>query len=149
MVLTRTPWGPRRLAIVREKLGVTKIRGIELSLLQLCAAHCASETDVEEAFLSGQKAVEYAAVAGVTDKMVGLERSFDRNGKYVCNIKLVDLTDAANTEKKVPLEWINARGNGVTSEFVDYVLPLIQGSPDLAYENGLPRFAKLKKVPAK
>ena len=137
------------VSIVKDKLGVSKIRGIELSLLQRCAAHCASETDVEEAFLSGQKAVEYAAVAGVTDKMVGLERSFDKNGKYVCNIKLVDLTDAANTEKKVPLEWINARGNGVTSEFVDYVLPLIQGSPDLAYENGLPRFAKLKKVPAK
>lgn len=137
------------MAIVREKLGVSKIRGIELSLLQRCAAHCASETDVEEAFLSGQKAVEYAAVAGVTDKMVGLERSFDKNGRYVCNIRLVDLAEAANAEKKVPLEWINARGNGVTSEFVDYVLPLIQGSPDLVHENGLPRFAKLKKVLAK
>lgn len=137
------------VAIVREKLGVSKIRGIELSLLQRCAAHCASETDVEEAFLSGQKAVEYAAVAGVTDKMVGLERSFDKNGRYVCNTRLVDLAEAANAEKKVPLEWINARGNGVTSEFVDYVLPLIQGSPDLVHENGLPRFAKLKKVLAK
>ena len=108
-----------------------------------------AETDVQESFLSGQKAVEYAAVAGVTDKMVGLERSFDKNGDYVCNIKLVELTEAANTEKKVPLEWINARGNGVTSEFIDYVKPLIQGSPKLVYENGLPRFAKLKKVPAK
>ncbi len=137
------------VAIVRERLGVSKIRGIELSLLQRCAAHSASETDVQESFLSGQKAVEYAAVAGVTDKMVGLERSFDKNGDYVCNIKLVELTEAANTEKKVPLEWINARGNGVTSEFIDYVKPLIQGSPKLVYENGLPRFAKLKKVPAK
>ena len=79
---------------------MSKIRGIELSLLQRCAAHCASETDVEEAFLSGQKAVEYAAVAGVTDKMVGLERSFDKNGKYVCNIKLVDLTGPPPTRKR-------------------------------------------------
>ena len=137
------------VAIVREKLGVTKIRGIELSLLQRCAAHCSSETDVEEAFLSGQKAVEYAAIAGVTDKMVGLERSYDRDGRYQCNIRLVELTDAANAEKKVPLEWINARGNGVTSEFVDYVMPLIQGTPSLVYENGMPRFAKLKKIVAK
>lgn len=137
------------VSIVKEKLGVSKIRGIELSLLQRCAAHCSSETDVEEAFLSGQKAVEYAAVAGVTDKMVGLERSYDKNGRYICNIKLVDLLETANAEKKVPLEWINARGNGVTSEFVDYVMPLIQGSPELVYENGLPRFAKLKKVVAK
>ena len=114
------------------------------ALLLRCAAHCSSETDVEEAFLSGQKAVEYAAIAGVTDKMVGLERSYDRDGRYQCNIRLVELPAAANAEKKVPLEWINARGNGVTSEFVDNVMPLIQGTPSLVYENGMPRFAKLK-----
>ena len=41
------------------------------------------------------------AVAGITDKMVGFERSYV-NGNYVCNIKLFNLTDVANTEKKVP-----------------------------------------------
>ena len=82
-----------------------KVRGIELSLLQRCAAHCASKTDIEESFAAGKAAVENA-VAGVTDKMVGFERTME-NGKYNCNIKLFDLTDVANTEKKVPLEWIN------------------------------------------
>ena len=63
-----------------------------------------------------------------------------------CNIRLVELTDAANAEKKVPLEWINARGNGVTSEFVDYVEGRSsRARPSLVYENGMPRFAKLKK----
>ncbi|MDD4422686.1 MAG: 6-phosphofructokinase, partial [Eubacteriales bacterium] len=81
---------------VKEKTGA-KVRGIELSLLQRCAAHCASKNDVEESFTSGKAAVENA-VAGITDKMVGFERSYV-NGKYVCNIKLFDLTVVANTEK--------------------------------------------------
>ena len=36
--------------------------------------------------------------------------------------------------------------NNVTKEFVDYVLPLIQGETELPKVNGLPRFAKLKKI---
>ena len=52
----------------------------------------------------------------------------------------------ANFEKKVPREWINEAGNGVTHDFIDYVLPLIQGESDTPKENGLPRFAHLKKI---
>ena len=43
--------------ILKEKTGA-KVRGIELSLLQRCAAHCASQTDIDEAYLSGKTAVE-------------------------------------------------------------------------------------------
>ena len=133
-------------AIVKERTGA-KVRGIELSLLQRCGAHLASETDIEEALMSGKAAVENA-VAGITDKMVGFERG-ERDGRYVCRTKLLDLSAVANAEKKVPLEWINAKGNGVEKPFIDYVLPLIQGEPDLPKKDSLPRFAKLKKVLAK
>ena len=92
----------------------------------------------------GKAAVENAA-AGITDKMVGFERSYE-GGKYICKTKLLPLTDVANTEKKVPLEWINAAHNGVEQPFIDYVLPLIQGEPMLPKVDSLPRFAKLKKV---
>ena len=132
--------------VVKARLGV-KVRGIELSLLQRCGAHLASLTDIEESYMSGKAAVENA-VAGLTDKMVGFERTYE-DGKYVCKTKLFNLTDVANTENKVPLEWINAEGNGVEQAFIDYALPLIQGEPNLPKENGLPRFAKLKKVLAK
>lgn len=81
--------------------------------------------------------------------MVGFERKYDEKGSYVCGIKLMDLTDVANTEKKVPLEWINREGNNVNKEFIDYALPLIQGTPDRPLENGLPRFARLKNIQAK
>jgi 6-phosphofructokinase 1 len=58
----------------------------------------------------------------------------------------VNLTDVANVEKKVPREWINKDGNGVTEDFINYALPLIQGESMPPFENGLPRFAKLKKI---
>ena len=130
---------------VKNELGC-KVRGIELSLLQRCAAHCASQTDLDESYSAGKAAVE-EAVAGVTDKMVGFERVYV-DGKYTCRIKLFELTDVANTEKKVPLEWINKTGDGLTQEFVDYALPLIQGETQLTKVNGLPRFVHLKKVKA-
>jgi 6-phosphofructokinase 1 len=123
-----------------------KVRGIELSLLQRCAAHCASQTDIEESFSAGKAAVENA-VAGITDKMVGFERSYE-NGKYVCNIKLFELTDVANTEKKVPQEWINEAGDGLNQGFIDYALPLIQGETQLPKVDSLPRFVRLAKVKA-
>ena len=129
--------------IVKEKTGA-KVRGIELSLLQRCGAHLASKTDIEESYASGKAAVENA-VAGVTDKMVGFKCSRE-GGKYTCEPELLDLSSVANTEKKVPLEWINAAHNGIEQGFVDYALPLIQGEPDLPKEDSLPRFAQLKKV---
>jgi 6-phosphofructokinase len=124
-----------------------KARAIEFSLLQRCAAHWASKTDVDEAFTAGQKAVQYA-VEGTTDHMVAYERS-EKDGKYVCNYVLVNLTKVANTEKKIPREWITADGAGLTEDYIKYVLPLIEGESKPPIEDGVPRFAKLKKVFAK
>ena len=131
--------------VLKEKTGA-KVRGIELSLLQRCAAHCASQTDIDEAFCAGKTAVE-EMLKGTTDKMVGF--ACDRTNGYKCEMKLFDLSDCANFEKKFPREWINAAGNNVTEEFAKYALPLIQGETKLEKEDGLPRFARLKKVFAK
>ena len=68
--------------------------------MQRCGAHLASLTDIQESSLSGKTAV-LEAISGTTDKMVGFERKYDEKGSYVCGIKLMDLTDVANTEKKV------------------------------------------------
>ena len=128
---------------VKAKTGA-KVRGIELSLLQRCGAHLASKTDIEESFMAGKAAVENA-VNGITDKMVAFERC-DENGHYVCKTKLMNLTDVANTEKKLPVEWINDDHNGIKREFVEYALPLIQGEPERPLQSSLPRFVNLKKV---
>jgi 6-phosphofructokinase len=132
--------------VVKEETGA-KVRGIELNLLQRCGAHLASKTDVEESFMAGKAAVENA-VNGINGRMIGFERSI-QNGRYVCKTKLVPLMDAANTERKVPREWINESGDGINHQFVEYALPLIQGEPDIPREDSLPRYAHLKKILAK
>ena len=131
--------------VIKAKTGA-KIRGIELSLLQRCAAHCASKTDYDEAFISGKAAVE-SAISGITDMMVGFK--CDRTNGYKCEVDLLPLEKVANFEKKVPVEWINAEGNNVTQEFINYALPLINGETELPRVNGLPRFAQLKKIVVK
>jgi 6-phosphofructokinase 1 len=129
--------------VVKEKLNV-KVRPIELSLMQRCGAHLASKVDVEEAFSAGQFAVK-SAVAGETDKMVIFERDYSKP-EYCCRNVLMPLELAANTEKKVPAEWIVEDGRGISEEFVKYALPLIQGDAKAPLEDGLPRFARLKKI---
>ena len=132
----------RLATIVKAQTGA-KVRGIELSLLQRCASHCASATDIEESFNSGRIAVE-SALAGETGKMVGFK--CDRTNGYKCDYVLFDLANVANFEQKVPLEWINSAHNGVTEDFIRYCLPLIQGETKQAKEDGLPAFVHLKKV---
>ena len=129
--------------VVKQRTGA-KVRGIELSLLQRCGSHLASQADVEEAKLAGRVAVE-SAVAGVTDKMVAFE-CLRAGERYECRTVLQQLDIVANFEKKVPREWINEAGNGIEQPFIDYVLPLIQGEPERPREHSLPRFARLKKV---
>lgn len=128
---------------IKNKYNV-KVRAIEFNLMQRCAQHLASKVDVTEAYNAGKYAVRYA-VKGVTDKMVGFERVI-KNGKYSCKYSLIDLSLVANDEKKVPLDWINKDHTSLNHKFIEYVTPLIQGDMKAPLENGLPRFAKLKKV---
>ncbi|NMA06730.1 MAG: 6-phosphofructokinase [Ruminococcaceae bacterium] len=129
-------------SVIKDETGF-KTRGIELSLTQRCAAHCASATDVNEAYMAGAEGVR-RATSGETDKMVAFKRA--DGPEYKCEIDMIPLSSVANHEKKVPLEWINSEGNGVTDELIDYCLPLIQGESTVRIENGLPRFARLKKI---
>ncbi len=135
-----------RLAdVVKQRMHV-KVRGIELNLLQRCAAHLASQTDITEAYRAGAAAVK-AAVSGMTDRMVIFQRQY-QEGNYFCRIGFLPLEEVANKEKKIPLDWIKADGTGLELPFLEYVLPLVQGEPELPLEESLPRFAQLKKVRA-
>ena len=133
----------RLAAAVKQRTG-SKIRAIELSLLQRCAAHISSQTDIDEAYLAGKSAVK-CAIAGETGKMVAFTRE-NIDGAYHCGLVYQPLAICANMEKVVPREWINESGTYVTEEFIDYVTPLIQGENRRVIENGMPRFARLKKI---
>ena len=120
-----------------------KLRAIEFSLMQRSAAHLASKVDVTEAFNAGRKAVK-AAVAGATDKMIGFKRV--SSNPYKIKYVRIPLQKAANEEQKVPLHWIKEDNTGLTQDYIDYALPLIQGDEKAKLEDGLPRFAQLKKL---
>lgn len=128
--------------LVKEKIG-GKVRAIEFSLMQRCGAHLASKVDVEEAFEAGRTAVK-SACDGNTDKMVVFVRK--PGNKYEISYELMNIELAANTEKKIPDNWILPDNKGLSQEFIDYALPLIQGDCKAPLEDGLPRFAKLRKV---
>ena len=125
---------------VKEKIGC-KVRSIELNLLQRCASHIMSKTDIEESKKLGENAVSLA-VNGRSGEMSTLTRADGM--EYKVSYSGVDISEVANQEKKVPKEWINSDGNGVTKEMLDYLKPLIQGEIANLYVDGIPKYMILK-----
>ena len=119
-----------------------KVRSIELSTVQRCGAHMVSRVDSEEAFTVGGAAVK-AAFGGKSGGMVILKRS--SMDPYICTTDVADVSEIANYEKKVPVEWISPAGNYVTDDFINYVRPLIQGELSPVMVKGLPQHITLEE----
>lgn len=122
--------------LIKEAINV-KVRSIELNVLQRCASHIASLTDLNESFALGSHAVE-CAVSGNTKCMLTLKRVSDN--PYKVTIGTADIRNIANEAKSIPREWINAAGNDITNALYDYMAPLIEGEPAVKYRNGLPAY---------
>ncbi len=112
-----------------------KVRSVELNILQRCASHIASLTDIRESLSIGEAAVR-AAAEGATGKMMVFNRISNDPYKVVCECE--DIRKIANMVREVPGEFINERGNNVTEECLRYIAPLIAGECSIKYENGLP-----------
>ena len=111
--------------------------------LQRSARHIASATDVEQAYAVGAAAVEFA-LAGKTAVMPAIIRG--KGKKYSWSIGEAKLSDVANVEKMMPRNYISRDGFHITDAARDYLAPLIQGEDYPEYKNGLPQYARLKKV---
>ena len=129
--------------IIETGIPNAKVRVARPGLIQRAAAHAASKTDVDEAFLAGQAAVR-AAIAGETDKMVTLVRGETEH--YTVETGLAPLSEIANGIKKLPREWINEDLVSMNFQFLRYAQPLIQGEVTLPYDTGVPVYARLDKV---
>jgi 6-phosphofructokinase 1 len=58
------------------------------------------------------------------------------------------LREVANGEKKVPPDYINQAGNGVTQAMLDYVRPLVYGqAPVTIGIDGLPVYMRFERKP--
>ncbi|HMC63942.1 MAG TPA: 6-phosphofructokinase [Gemmataceae bacterium] len=127
--------------IVEENLRL-KTRTVKLGYAQRAAAHCASETDVEEAAACGQAAV-HAAIEGKSGFMVKLVRL--QNNPYQWTTGLQPLGDIANVEHFIPRDWISKDGFLPNERFIEYAHPLVEGELHLPMEGGLPKYAVLEK----
>ena len=121
--------------LVKTEIGC-KVRSIELSLPQRCAAHLASETDISESLTIGESAVK-AAIDGNTAVMMTFVRTDIL--PYKIEIGMEPICGIANAVRTVPREYINEQGNNITSDGLIYLMPLIMGEAFPTYFNGMPK----------
>lgn len=114
--------------LVIQKLGY-KARGEKPGLLGRASIFMQSQVDIEEAQLAGEMACR-AALNGESGKMVAFSRVSEN--PYEMKLFLVDIDEVMMYERKMPDEFINEEGNGVTQAFLDWCRPLIgEELPDM------------------
>lgn len=126
--------------MIKDSLGY-KCHWAVADYLQRSARHIASKTDVMQAYALGCAAVDMA-ISGENAVMPTIERKSDE--PYVWEIGKAKLEDVANVEKKMPRDFISKDGYGITEKCRKYLLPLIAGESYPSYENGLPKYVRLK-----
>jgi 6-phosphofructokinase 1 len=136
---------PRIAELVRGKLDL-KHHWAVADYLQRAARHIASKTDLEQSYAVGKAAVEYA-VKGMNAVMPTIVRTSSR--PYRWKIGVANLTDVANVEKKMPRDFITADGFHITAKCRTYLAPLIAGEAFPRFENGLPRYVRLRNAAVK
>ncbi len=128
---------------VQKNIGC-KVRAIELNLLQRCAGHILSETDIRESQELGRRAVSLA-LEGENGCMSSLRRVSGPEDAYAVEYYAADIHEIANREKTVPREWINSEGNGVTEDCLHYLQPLVKGELSCEFKDGVPYYAVLRR----
>lgn len=131
---------PMLANLIRQQLGY-KYHWAVADYLQRAARHIASANDVEQAYAVGKAAVEMA-LAGKNSVMPTIVRESD--SPYRWSIGEAPLENVANVEKMMPSDFISEDGFGITEQARRYLEPLIQGEDYPPYENGIPRYVKLK-----
>ncbi|ODC03964.1 6-phosphofructokinase [Terasakiispira papahanaumokuakeensis] len=131
---------PTLAGMVREDLGY-KYHWAVADYLQRAARHIASETDVQQAYAVGQKAVELA-LAGRNSVMPTIVR--EESETYQWHVGEVALSDVANVEKFMPRDYITEDGFGISDAGRAYLQPLIQGECIPPFKNGMPVYVELE-----
>lgn len=119
----------------------TRVKTLELGVIQRCAMHCSSNIDIEEAYRCGMDAVKFS-MEGVTGKMVSIERL--SNEPYTSHSILVNVSDVANNIKYFPKELVKD-DNNISDKALEYFSPLVQGYPSFALDNSTKNYTIIKK----
>lgn len=133
---------PTLATMVKDELGY-KYHWAVADYLQRAARHIASATDVEQAYAVGKAAVEFA-IAGKNAVMPCIVRG--KGKTYRWSIGEAPLSQVANVEKMMPRDYIDKDGFNISEAGRQYLAPLVHGEDYPPFRNGLPEYAKLKKV---
>jgi 6-phosphofructokinase 1 len=126
---------------VKEKLGMSRVRGDTFGYLQRSFIGCVSDVDQREAREVGEKAVQYA-MWGEHSGSVTIERT----GYYSVDYKLVPLEAVAGKTRTMPDEFLSASGTDVTDAYRLYLRPLLGKSMPDAYRLRQNKVAKILKA---
>ena len=127
--------------LIKDALGY-KYHWAVADYLQRSARHLSSNSDVQQAYALGVSAVEMA-MAGKNAIMPTIVRT--SNQPYAWEIGVANLSEVANVEKMMPMDFISPDGFGITQTCRDYLQPLIEGESYPPYKDGLPDYVVLKK----
>ena len=117
-------------AQIKTLLKIKRIRADTFGYLQRSFAGLQSSVDASEARRCGIEAVKFAMTnlnGSVAIKRIGNGRN------YAIELFRTELAGVAEKTKSLPPEFINKDGNGITTAFVDYALPLTGGLPKTEY----------------
>ena len=123
-------------AKIKAEFGVKRVRADTFGYLQRSFAGLRSSVDAREARWCGRHAVQYAMneVSGsVAIKRLASGKNYD------IEFFRTALANVAEKTKSMPDEYINAEGNGITEDFVEYAMPLTGGLPKTHYLGNNPR----------
>lgn len=126
--------------MILESNTAERVKVQDLSTAQRCFAAQQSKVDVEESFQLGMSAHMRSTDGVFTGKMVGLKRKPQED--YDVEYFAIDADKVANFVKSFPKEWILPNYRGVSNEALEYLRPLIKGSPVVIYKDGLPAYVQ-------
>ena len=125
--------------MVSKSLGY-KVHWAVADYLQRAARHIGSAADVQQAYDVGKQSVKFLT-DGLSDIMVTVVKR-RKDGSWETGS--IPLTKVANKEKKLPSNFINKDGFGITRACCNYIQSLIDGECFPPFVNGIPDYSKLK-----
>lgn len=127
---------------IRSGLGIKRVRSDTFGYLQRSFMGIQSDRDADEAREVGEKAVQFAMLDNV-DGSVAIKRPVLN---YGVDYQLVPIGNVAGKTRHMPKKFINADGNGVTEDFLNYCRPLLGSNFPEAHRLRAPKVTKILNV---
>lgn len=119
--------------IILNSKTAERVKVQDLSTAQRSHATEQSLVDVSESFKLGMSAHMHSMDKEFTGKMVGLVRKDQK--EYDVEYIVTDASNIANHVRNFPKEWILPNYQGISQEAIEYLRPLIKGSPTIIYDS--------------